>query len=82
MFWPDNPQDAKALYLSLIGGLAVAIVIVSRDVMEILFGKELEVITTFTLFFVLWIMFIMFLNKYQHIREGLDDINVKSKKRK
>jgi len=79
--WPDNPQDAKALYLSIVASAMVAIVIISKDVMEILFKSNSKIMLV-TLWILLWYIFIKFLKKYRNISDRLDKIKIDSKKNK
>ncbi len=82
MRWPENPEDSKSLFISIIGGLVVAIIILAKDVMDIIFSNKNRDITLIALFILLFIIFIIFLYKYSKIRDGLDDISIKSRKKK
>ena len=82
MNWPNDPQDAKTLYLSIVGSLFVAIIILSADVMDAIFDNRTKKITLIALLIILIVIFVSFLNKYVKLRDGLDEISSSSKKKK
>jgi hypothetical protein len=80
---PRYPEDAKSLYLSIIGGLIVSIIIISRDVMDIIFKTENRDFTLIALFIILFVLFLLFLEKYSFVRSHLDKkLNKSGKKKK
>jgi hypothetical protein len=80
--WPNDFKDSKQLYLSLIGGSALAIIILSRDIMELLFpnASHVRFITSITLFGILWVIFLGSIAKYIRLRNALDELDILKKK--
>ncbi len=80
-YWPNTPEDAKSLYISMIGGLVVALIILSRDVMDILFSTRDRNFTLVALYIILFFIFFDCLKRYSVIRSGLDNITRLIKKK-
>jgi len=84
MFWPNNPQDAKNLCLTFIGGAAIAgLVLFTQFLYNIINdGWKVGSIVHLLMVIILFWLFSYFLNEYTSIRDNLDKIESMVKKNK
>ncbi|MCA9478183.1 MAG: hypothetical protein KC535_03500 [Nanoarchaeota archaeon] len=79
--WPLNLYDSKDLYISIVASSIIAIVVVTQELLEVLFPQG-KIAGLITLFILLWFIFFKFLGKYSEVRETLAEIDSKSSKKK
>lgn len=81
MLWPDHPEDAKSLLISLLAGLVVSLVVVLKDIYILLWPNQAVLFSTLLLA-VLILLALFFLWKYAKLRDGLIKIEALSNRRK
>ena len=80
MWWPDNPEDSKSLFLSLIAGLSVILFTSTLELILFYTPNNLKHIIYWASLIVVISFFIICIKKYSKLKKGLDDIHIKNKK--